>query len=372
MSRFPSRLAVLPGAAIARVRHPVRRPPTTLRRVLVAHHLLLGDTMMLTPLLAKLRANHPDAEVVMTLPRAIHPLYARRPYGVVPLAYDPHDAKTLPAILDGDAGYDLAIVPGDNRTSWLAMAAGARWIRAFAGDTPGWKNWLVDEAVPYPDAPAAWGDMVADLVAGAAPAPYKPSDWPSPPCEPFALPRATRYAVLHVGASTPLKLWEAAKWQALAAWLDARGIVPVFSGGRGEDAIVATIDPRGERESFAGRLSLPQLWRLLERARVLVAPDTGVAHLGRIVGVPTVTLFGPGSAIVSGPGRFWRRSPSRAVTIPDFPCRDQHRLFRREIPWVERCGRGLGECPAPRCMHAIDTDRVEQAIDDLLKEDTRA
>lgn len=370
MSRFPSRLAVIPGAAIERARHRRRTRPTELRRVLVAHHLLLGDTLMLTPLLAKLRANHPDAEIAMTVPRAMHPLYERRPYGVTPLEYDPHDANTLPPILDGD-GWDLAIVPGDNRHAWLAMAAGARWIRAFAGDTPGWKSWFVDESVPYPGEPAAWGDMVAELADGLAPPPYRVTDWPAPSFPAFERPPTKRYAVLHVGASTPLKLWEPEKWRELASWLDGRGLLPVFSGGRGEAPIVAAIDPGRRRLSFAGRLTLPQLWHLLAGAAMLIVPDTGVAHLGRIVGIPTVALFGPGSATVSGAGRFWCTSPFRAVTIPDFPCRDQHKLFRREIDWVMRCGRGLTECAAPRCMHAITLAMVTQAIDALL-EDSRA
>jgi hypothetical protein len=33
---------------------------------LIAHHLLLGDTIMLTPLLAKCHARGPEAEIVMT------------------------------------------------------------------------------------------------------------------------------------------------------------------------------------------------------------------------------------------------------------------------------------------------------------------
>src|SRR4030095_933551 len=49
-----------------------RREP---RRVLIAHHLLLGDTLMLTALVAKLRSNHPEADLAMTVPRAIAPLY---------------------------------------------------------------------------------------------------------------------------------------------------------------------------------------------------------------------------------------------------------------------------------------------------------
>ena len=37
------------------------------RRILVLHHLLLGDTLMLTALLAKLRAQYPAAEIAMTV-----------------------------------------------------------------------------------------------------------------------------------------------------------------------------------------------------------------------------------------------------------------------------------------------------------------
>ena len=97
-----------------------------------------------------------------------------------------------------------------------------------------------------------------------------------------------------------------------------------------------------------------------------MAPDTGVAHLGRVTFTPTVVLFGPGSAVICGPGRFWRDAPWRAVTIDPFPCRDQQILFRREIAWVRRCGRSTAECPEPRCMQAIDVDAVARATDALL------
>jgi len=104
---------------------------------------------------------------------------------------------------------------------------------------------------------------------------------------------------------------------------------------------------------------------LLANARMLVAPDTGVAHLGRVVGVPTVALFGPGSATVSGAGEFWRDAPYRAITVDPFPCRDQRILFRREISWVRRCARTLAECPEPRCMQAISIAAVTEAIEQL-------
>jgi ADP-heptose:LPS heptosyltransferase len=359
-SRFASRVDVVARALARRTR--ARAEPRHPRRILIAHHLLLGDTLMLTPLVKKLRTLHPEADIAMTVPRAIAPLYATRPYGLRALAFDPRSPANA---LFGEAPFDLALVPGDNRYAWLAAAMRARWIVAFAGDRPRVKSWQVDHEVPYAQAPAAWGDLVAQLVDGAAPAPYRTREWTAPACADFSRP-APPYAVLHVGASSPLKQWTAQRWRELATWLDARGLAPVWSAAAGELAIVDAIDPHRRFASTAGRLDLPQLWQLLAHAELLVAPDTGVAHLGRVVGVPTVTLFGPGSAILCGAGDFWRDMPYRAVTVDPFPCRDQPVLFKREIAWVRRCGRSVAECPEHLCMPAIGVDAVRSAVTELL------
>jgi ADP-heptose:LPS heptosyltransferase len=364
-SRLTSRTSVI-ARALGNMLFPQKlsaRPP---QRILVAHHLLLGDTLMLTPLLAKLREHHPQAEIVMLAPKASVPLYHKRPYGVTVMPHDPRDPATLHALYE-KTGFDLAIVPGDNRYSWLAKALGARHIIAFSGDRPAYKSWPVDELVPYPGTPVAWGDMVATLIPGPAPTPYHPDIWPDPDFSPFNLP-SKPYCVLHIGASTPLKQWGEKKWLALADFLEALGYQAVWSGGRGEEKLVAALDPAGRRPSYAAQLDLTQLWHLLKNARLLVCPDTGVAHLGRLTNTPTVTLFGPGSASIYGAGEFWRNSPYATVTVDPFPCRDQHLLFKREIPWVQRCGRSLRECATPRCMQAISLEMVTGAAQRLLNE----
>lgn len=355
----------MPRALARRFLRPQRRErPVAPRRILVAQHLLAGDVLMLAPLLAKLRQRHAEAEIAITVRRSVAPLFSGRPYGVRALVYEPRDASTLDALLD-EPGFDLAFVPGDNRYSWLAAAAGARWIVAFSGDRPGTKSWPVDEQRPYSDTPAAWGDMVAGLAEGAPPAAYRPGDWPAPACAPFEAP-AARYAVLHVEASTPLKHWEEAKWLSLAEKLSERGIHPIWSAGPTGSQLLHRIDPSARFRALGHRLDLAQLWRLVAGAALLVCPDTSVMHIGRLTGTPTVALFGPSSAQLFGPGEFWRQVPFRAVTVENFPCRDQHRLFKREIAWIRRCQRTLAECPAPRCMHAIEVQRVAQAALDLL------
>jgi len=335
------------------------------KRILIAHHLLLGDTLMLTALLAKLRARHPRAYIAMTTPKVIAPLYQHHPYGVDAIPYDPRDIKTLLALIK-QSGFDLAIVPGDNRHSWLALALGAKWIVAFAGDRPAYKSWPVNQQVPYPDKPAAWGDMVALLAESEGCITYKPEAWMDPECKPFVFPKSP-YCVLHIGARSSHRLWGKEKWMNLADYLTQRGLEVIWSAGREEGKLVSAIDPEGRYSSiYAGKLDLAQLWHLLKHAKLLICPDTGVAHLGRLLNTPTIALFGPGSAVLFGAGEFWKNSPYRAVTIEDFPCRNQNKLFKREIKWMRHCSRGVQECDNNLCMKAVSSAMVESVVEKLL------
>lgn len=361
-SRAHGRFSVLPRAAWALLATAGRRRrPADPKRILIAHHLLLGDTLCLAPLLAKCRAYAPHAEIVMTAPRALVPLYQGRPYGVTVLAFDPKDAALTQGVIESGP-YDLALVPAENRYAWLALAARAQWIVGFDGDRPGYKNRLLDEAIPFPAWPFNWADTAANLVPGPPPRPYRPSDWPEPPAEPFDLP-AQPYAILHVGARNPLKYWPSERWPEIGAWLERRGMQVVWSGGPEDVAVVRAIDPTSARRSYAGRLTLAQLWQLFKHARLMVAPDTGVVHLARLAGVPTVALFGPGTPLLSGAGDYWRESPYQAVTIEDVPCRNQSVAFKRTVPGMRRCVRYIPECTDNVCMKRIGVDLVIAAIE---------
>ena len=345
-----------------------RSAPQVLERVLIAHDLLLGDTIMLTPLLAKCRERWPTADIVMTCAPSYCGLYATRPYGVRVLSYDPRDVHSLKR-LRAEAPSDLALIPGDNRYSWLARALGARWVVGFSGADARYKDWPADELRSYPDVPTAWADLVAGLIDGPAPARYRITDWPAPPAAAFEAP-AEPYCVIHAGASSALKRWPADRWSELARRLGTLDLRIVLSAGPGEAHLLDAIDAARVFPRFGGNLSLPQMWHLLKGAKLLIAPDTGIAHLGRLVGVPTVALFGPGSALLSGAGDFWRDSPFTALTIPDFPCRDQTVTMRRDVSWIRRCerfqGTASGQCPEARCMLALSTDDVSRAAMQLL------
>jgi ADP-heptose:LPS heptosyltransferase len=363
-SRFwPRSYALALGAAALASPRP-RRRPEQVRRLLIVHHLLFGDTVMLAPLFKKARKLYPDAEIVVATPPAYAPLFGSRPYGVevVPLG-----ARSLAdhRALRRRRGFDLALVPGDNRWSWLARACDARWVVAFEADRRSYKDWPVDELKPMPQIPLAWGDIATRLLPGPEPEPYVPDEWPAPRFAPFGVPEL-RFCVLHLGARNPNRYWPSERWRAVMAWAEAQGYQGVLTAGPGEEALAAAVDPEGKRSSLVGRLDLAQLWELLRRAAFLVCLDTGVAHLARLVGVPTVAIYGQGSPITTGPGRFWARSPFIALWDPDVACRNQDDLFGRHLAWVRQCARTPSECADPFCIRRVAVDQVTRAIEGLL------
>ncbi|HEV3010169.1 MAG TPA: glycosyltransferase family 9 protein, partial [Burkholderiales bacterium] len=226
---------------------------------------------------------------------------------------------------------------------------------------PGWKNWGADELVELPGRAAGLGEIFASL-AGTEPSNprYRSGDWPAPAYQLFPEPPRP-YALLHVGASTPLKHWPADRWAALARRLSAR-YQPVWSCGPGESALIREIDPQGAFASYPGNLDLAQVWHLVANAAVLVTLDTGVANIAKLTCTRTACLFGPSSAPLTGRGKFWKDAPFTEVTIADFPCRDQPVLFGRDITWLRTCRRTLAECARPRCMEALQVDDVVRAL----------
>ena len=200
---------------------------------------------------------------------------------------------------------DMVYLMGENRLSYLARAIGARWIVGFDGEIPHYKNWLVDERIPYADEPEAWTDTAASLVDGPAPRPFDLAHWPLGEQRIPALPE--RYVVLHVGASSPTRYWPSEYWQSLAASLRERGLAVVWSGGPGEHHLIERVAPLPQDIVISGSLTLPQLRAVLAAAQACVCPDTGIAHLAKTASVPLVMLFGPGSEELFGASHFFSR-----------------------------------------------------------------
>ena len=106
-SRFWSRLLVL-SHALPRLIFG-RKKPSQPQRILIAHHLLLGDSIMLAGLFKKLRRDHPEAQIDALVPVAWLPIFASQPYGVRALPYDLRSLSSQKQLIS-EGLYDWALV----------------------------------------------------------------------------------------------------------------------------------------------------------------------------------------------------------------------------------------------------------------------
>ena len=91
--RLPGRLLIFAALLCRLPWQWLRRRPAeeTVRRILVLHQFLLGDALMATSLLAKLRERYPAAQIVLACPQGQVSLYRSRPYGCLLYTSDAAD-----------------------------------------------------------------------------------------------------------------------------------------------------------------------------------------------------------------------------------------------------------------------------------------
>lgn len=158
----------------------------------------------------------------------------------------------------------------------------------------------------------------------------------------------------------PAKRWPKERFVQAAVELQRRtGCSWWVLGGPGDRELADTIAgeiPRanpaggGFVRSLAGQTSLRELCAALKACDVVLTNDTGPMHVAAAVGTPVVVPFGSTSPELTGPG---------------LPGDSRHVLLRSEAP-CSPCF--LRECPIDfRCMNGISVESVVDAVTRLAR-----
>ncbi|MFL5770734.1 MAG: glycosyltransferase family 9 protein [Chloroflexota bacterium] len=101
-----------------------------------------------------------------------------------------------------------------------------------------------------------------------------------------------RFVVVHPGASVDARRWPAERFAAVGDALAEEGAVVVLTGSEGERSTTARVAALMRRPAIdvAGQTSTDDLAHVVAAARVIVANDTGVAHLADALRTPSVTI----------------------------------------------------------------------------------
>ena len=156
------------------------------------------------------------------------------------------------------------------------------------------------------------------------------------------------YVVVHPGASVPARAWSPEANAALVDALVASGRRVVVTGGPGEESLTARVASAPDAVDLGGRTDLAILAGVLAGAEVVVAPNTGPAHLAAAVGTPVVSVFAP-----TVPVTCWRPwgVPHVLLGAHDIAC----------------AGCRARECPVPGhpCLEAVGVDEAVAAVESL-------
>ncbi len=235
-----------------------------------------------------------------------------------PGALDPAEVEALLAQVRG-AGVDAGLILTSFHQSPLPLAlllrlAGVGWLGAISEDYPGslldLRHQLPDLPVDVPESERALAlaraagftlegpatlavrQPLPDVTALVSASPEHQRGGRSRGRGGPAPLTAEPYVVYHPGADAPARRPGAEQSRALVAALVDAGHRVVVTGSPAESALTASV-ANGLALDLTGAVDLAGLAAVLAGAEVVVAPNTGPAHLAAAVGTPVVSLFAP-------------------------------------------------------------------------------
>ncbi len=345
------------------------------RRILVRGVNWLGDAVMSTPALLRLREKFAGARIVLLTPEKLRDLWLKHPAMDEIIASEASETVFAVAKKLRAGRFDAALVlPNSPRSAIEVFLAG---IPNRIGHSRPWRNFFLTHAIaPRTDAVMMKKRSVAEIqhlisgLSNSSPRPPKTAHQmfeylhlttalgaiPQPlPPQLFVAPEEVESARQKFGLENishpifglnpgaeygPAKRWPPERFVAAARQIqrqtDCRWLI---FGGSGDRDIAARIESEIQNtkfkvENLAGKTSLRELMALLRLCRVLLTNDSGPMHLAAALGVPVVAIFGSTSPELTGP--ISNESKILKSDVPCSPC------FLRECPIDFRCMNGIG------------------------------
>ena len=339
-----------------------------LQTVLIVKLSSIGDVVHALPVASALKQSFPHLRITWAVERwtAVlvegHPAVDRVVVFPTMVKWPEHVGRwradfcaALSALRDEryDVALDLQGLARSAMVSWLSRAP----IRiARAGQREG--AHLVSDAVPLPareiHAVDEYLEVARSLGATVAPAQFalpvraEARDSVDQLLTAHGVSAARPLIVISPSASVRWREWPLERWRAVVDALAERGTVIIIGERARSAAHRGLIQGAPSAVDLTGQTTLAEVVALIERAALLLAPDTGSAHVAVALGVPVLEVLGPTSSRRAGP----YRPPALAISHG------------------ERCE---WACPTVclhrhRCLSAVTVEEVVAGAEQLLRQ----
>lgn len=334
-------------------------PSEPVRRILLIKPSSLGDIVHAVPVVAALKQRWPSAELTWLVKRQWAAIVERVEGVDRVVSLDPSPGGVVRLVADlRSAPWDLVLdLQGLLRSAALGWLSGGSRRVGFANGREG-SPWFYTHRVAVPTVEMHAVDRYL-LIAEAVGAPSSTV----PPfrfklvkedvsaagdlLEARGVAPSRPWLAMSVSARWATKRWPLAHFAAVVDELDRAGVGPVvIIGGADEreDAVRLASLTKTRFVDLTGAVPLGRLPALLSMAKLLLTNDSGPMHIAAAVGTPVVALFGPTSAVRTGPYGDGHRVLTAAV-----PCRPCYSRVCRHPVEME-------------CLRAISPEEAVKAV----------
>ena len=344
-------------------------PAVAPSRVLVLQLQQLGDSVIFTPTLRALRELWPDARIDLLASGVAAHIYKKSPW-----RDRVHVAKSWTAGRGGNRirpllpllrelraeRYDCTITDLTQQSFKYALIGWLVRAPMRVGFDIGGRGFLHNVRVPFrPD--ANWVDANLDIVRTLGGTPRSAQEEVAFDASDADAVRSLlrdaghddgrRLVAVHTGSNWQSRTWYVERWAAVCDALGARhGVTIAFVGSPGEREYVEQVRAamREPSISLAGATDIPQLAALFAMSDLFIGTDSGPRHIARAAGAPHVVVMCAQDDTDRWLG--WGRGE----------------VLMRSLPACRGCY--FAHCAHKLCMDAIETDRVLQRCEEILRD----
>ncbi|WP_412723793.1 glycosyltransferase family 9 protein [Alteromonas sp. D210916BOD_24] len=164
-----------------------------------------------------------------------------------------------------------------------------------------------------------------------------------------------KYVVISPAASKAERNWLPERYAGIADYIQEKGITVILCGGPGKlDRDTAEAIKQAASipiKDFTGQTTLHQLLMLIKHAQLVIAPDTGPAHMATTVGTQVIGLYAHSNPRRTGP----YNDLDRVVSVYDACIEAQQGKAWDVLPWGTRA-------KGSKLMEKITVDMVKQKL----------
>ena len=347
------------------------RQPGALRSILVVRNGLLGDVVSITPVLMRLHSTYPAAAIDVLVSEKALPLLEGFPGVRRIFALSAKFSLVEHAVLFlhfRRFRYDVILVEEANsHYTIMSRLAGAKYL---CGMDNSWR-FLLDAAIPRTprlhtvkaqiETVLEWTQTNSDDRTFLA-VNEEEKKAAAQFLATVGISRDDYLVCIHLGCSSPNseRRWVPARYGELADLLAAKHKAKIiFTGVQGDKTEIEMIRSgmKYGSVSLAGKTSLRSLMSILNRANLVLGPDTGTLHIACAMQSPVLMLMGFADPLDTGP--FDPRGISRYVRVA-LPCIGCATRDPKPAQW-DTCK----EMRPVLCMETLRTDLVLKTIEEL-------